>query len=848
MGVPLLILTDGTDIVNLLGDNSGFHIRRWWPAIPGEKGGGIWQSSLFSDGRVPITDGPYENAIETFELVANAGSQDAVIRDTQNLRRLAKKAKNYYASRRTTAPVWIEARGRKETNTRYAVIRGWTTGPDGDPFSTPFDSPDCTAAMGEFTLILERDHWRNVPPLTSNCVPIERPVNYDLGTTDYYGGTDSDDADMDTLSGAVVISGTTIRVGENYAGGGVPVEVFDGGLVFDSIIRPSGAYQYLVVQKAELKIYADGNGGAVANPNGIDIRGFDEDDTATFSTTENFSNRPTTAATEDITDANITDGVLYTIDVTSIVTEIVKRTGWESGNSVGFIFTSAGLDQVFRFATRENVTYDPPKLTITWYGDEITRACSYVFMGNNETSGLLAYYYFYDASLTTYSANLLRPLGFPVNLFPVAPATGDILYFGAPVANFSSLIFNLDTGAGVGITAIDWEYWNGAAWADLNPSEVDNTEFFTVDGECNISWIPSTTWDASTINGRVAFWVRGTLTVAGHALMPQQIQRPIYTMSTASIRIPKESVGGDIPALLQSESVYIGQANLNLSGMLAGLRSDSRNPGNSFRAYINLGNSQNPSGVSVSIAYGEDVTLTLASGYPTGKVALYNPNDTDFEERLRVFLTDDYIGRYRAFIRVYDTSGAANETSVRLNVSGVYTQKVYIPNISSTNTELCLLDFGVVEYTGRVRDLNNYAYSIIIEAGTTDGASPGDMYFVDLILMPCDEWIGNFLLTPTNITYAMGIKKYEEILFDSAETVRNDIEGSISEPALGTSAGLQIRSSGPAILQENLDQQIYFLFYYNSVSSDGSVFSNPFYPTRVYLKSVQRYLSMRGDR
>lgn len=848
MGVPLLIITDGTDIVNLLGDNSGFHVKKWRPAIPGEKGGGIWQSSLFSDGRVPITDGPYENAIETFELVANAGSQDAVIRDTQNLRRLAKKAKNYFASRRTTAPVWIEARGRKETNTRYAVIRGWNTGPDGDPFSTPFDMPDCTAAMGEFTLILERDHWRDIAPLSSNCVPIERPVNVDLGTTDYLGDSDADDADIEALITSVTLSGTEIRVGENYGGGGVPIEVFYGGLVFPNIIRPSGVYQYLVVQKAELKIYADGNGGAVANPNGIDIRGFDEDDTATFSLTENFVNRPTTAALEDITSANITDGVLYTIDVTSIVNEIVSRTGWESGNSVGFILSSIGLDQIFRFASRENVTYDPPKLTITWYGDQITRACSYVFMGNNETSALLAYYYFYDASLASYSANLLRPLAFPVNLFPVVPATGDILYFGAPVANFSSLVFNLSTDTGVGITAIDWEYWNGAAWADLNPSEVDNTEFFTVDGECNISWIPSTSWAGSTVNGRVAYWVRGTITVGVHTVMPQQIQRPIYTMNTASIRIPSESVGGDIPALLNSESVYIGQANLLLSGMIAGLRSDSRNPGNSFRAYINLGNSQNPSGVTVSIAYGEDTTLSLSSGYPTGKVAIYNPNDTDFEERLRVFLTDDYIGRYRAFIRCRDTSGAANEMSVRLNVSGVYTQKVYQPSITSTNTELCLLDFGVVEYTGRVRDLNNNAYSIIIEAGTSDGASPGDLYFVDLILIPTDEWIGNFLLTPTNITYSMGIKKYEEITFDSAETVRNDIEATIHEPALDTTAGLQIRSSGPAILQENLDQQIYYLFYYNRVTADGDIASNPFFPTRVYLKNVQRYFSMRGDR
>lgn len=69
MPSPVLRVTDGASHVYLHG-LSGFALEDWTPLRPGLKEGGVWSDSPLADGR-RLRLYKRENAIETFELVAN---------------------------------------------------------------------------------------------------------------------------------------------------------------------------------------------------------------------------------------------------------------------------------------------------------------------------------------------------------------------------------------------------------------------------------------------------------------------------------------------------------------------------------------------------------------------------------------------------------------------------------------------------------------------------------------------------------------------------------------------------------------------------------------------------------
>ncbi len=100
----------------------------------------------------------------------------------------------------------------------------------------------------------------------------------------------------------------------------------------------------------------------------------------------------------------------------------------------------------------------------------------------------------------------------PFTPFDDAPATGDIIYIGASNA-FLGLNMVLGTlGVDGGSTAIDWEYWNGSAWTDLNETDVDTgASIFTASGRFN--WTYPYGWEKTTVNSSESlFFIRGTLT------------------------------------------------------------------------------------------------------------------------------------------------------------------------------------------------------------------------------------------------------------------------------------------------------------------------------------------------
>lgn len=196
----VLIITDGTtddagirNEVNLLAETSGFCLTEWFPSIATLKRSGVWSDSPITDGR-RLRFSKADNVRETMTFEIQDWNADALITDTQMLRRLLEKARAWGTARWQNEPVWIEAQSVGETNLRYAIISDYHTPQDGDPYDQPFWQRVARAGMSDFQLILERrPYWLADEPGTSTATEISAVETYDgrnLGNVDSTGARD----------------------------------------------------------------------------------------------------------------------------------------------------------------------------------------------------------------------------------------------------------------------------------------------------------------------------------------------------------------------------------------------------------------------------------------------------------------------------------------------------------------------------------------------------------------------------------------------------------------------------------------------------------------------------------
>lgn len=118
------------------------------------------------------------------------------------------------------------------------------------------------------------------------------------------------------------------------------------------------------------------------------VKGQAADTTITFGVTgsDNLATaaRPrTTAVSASWSLPSVTAGTRYSIDITSVVQEIVNRAGWASGNSIVIIVevdattTSGEWQDFYSYDDTANRTTNPPQLTVTWAtGTDFPRALS----------------------------------------------------------------------------------------------------------------------------------------------------------------------------------------------------------------------------------------------------------------------------------------------------------------------------------------------------------------------------------------------------------------------------------------------------------------------------------------
>jgi hypothetical protein len=139
-------------------------------------------------------------------------------------------------------------------------------------------------------------------------------------------------------------AGATFYLSHTAMNLGYPTSVYDGGFRWQSL----NIAQSAMITSAKFSLYLTGGVGTLA----ANIRGIDEDNTATWSTGSRPSGRTKTSATITANEANWNNWAVDSwidIDITSVIQEIVDRPGWSANNALAVVVedtAGAGLHYV----------------------------------------------------------------------------------------------------------------------------------------------------------------------------------------------------------------------------------------------------------------------------------------------------------------------------------------------------------------------------------------------------------------------------------------------------------------------------------------------------------------------
>lgn len=850
----ILEISDGTKTIDLLNARSGFHIYSWTPNLPEPKEGGVWTSSPVASGR-RLAMRYYDNVTDTFTLQVRSFDVDALIRETQELRRLLEKAVAYFTSNWTSEPVWIKAQGRGEAEARYAVIYDYRTPRDGDPYDEPFWSKMQMAGFEDFQLVLEHGFWQADEPGDTTCVQLEGK-GASVASQLFYPAASADDCYVDQTGAAITLNAANLYFG-NVGG-----RSYDTGIRFRNVTIPGN----VTILGARLIFTAF---PAVVDSCKVTIQGQRSIAPAAFTTVVDFNARTRTAASIGWTVDQTPAGTVFASpSITAIVDEINAMIGWTSGTDMVIFISDNGSDAG---ANRSPVAWDNlapaeyPILEIFYGTTDVGRdaTCAReVYVANKHNRAQLTDIYYYDASATTFSANLVNAAT-PFSFLPAVPAVGDAVYFGvdtgvADSGPFNSLVFDISVAQAD--CTIVWEYYNGA-FSAFTPAQ-DNTataQSFDTAGVNSVHWVQETDWVTIAVNGVTGYWVRARVSAIGGApTPPTQANRDIYTVIWPYLTVDAAQVVGDIAALAR-HLIYpkSGNKNLATSGImrvLIGSRSVSR--GDNFTAYLNTVDEQNIAGVTCVVA-GVNTSFIADLNSPTGRALEWIPAGiTAMGARATITIdssiASEWKGTFHAFLRVGQFNGNSNDFSVRIvcNFGGnaQTTQAVLVPwsVVPPLGVYNGVVDIGTITTQDAGSAADGYGdCTITIEAAISNGAGLIYLYIYDLILIPVDEFSVDNRYNPSVLPYP-ALNGFTYLDVDSATVpkvaVRSIIRYASDDLMVGNWTPI---TPNDISLQANAEQRLWFMS--TSFDSPGE-FALPHNVFAVQSFATARYLSMRGNR
>ena len=346
--------------------------------------------------------------------------------------------------------------------------------------------------------------------------------------------------------------------------------------------------------------------------------------------------------------------------------------------------------------------------------------------------------------------------------------------------------------------------------------------------------------------------------------------------------------------------------DLYANRVLMGLRSIERGGVDctDFTAYLNCSDEQNPAGINCAV--GSSTSFVNYLDHATGRVAEYYPmGNQPMALRVRFEMAGDlarqYYGSYRVFARVRETGRVYGTINMRLYVGSPWGADEYwstIRTIPTTEGLNKLIDFGEItlplarvltpgEYPGTTRlelhascsdsaaaishtlgtwmsnrilapydtgiessvnptDLSHWTTAQLAFDGITSFTNSPALYFLDVILLPTDEWHGDFVDDVLSTTTALQQGYYFDL--DSISNPRERQRPLVMNAATGAVMTVyEAQSPGPALLNPNTQQRMWYLFDKSIATSDGDWDSSAHILVSARAKRMARYLGMRGD-
>lgn len=799
-----LAVTDGTSRVDLIKDSPavpGFHLDRWVAQVAGLKGGGVWRASPLSDGRQLVMR-RWENVLETFTLKVAGASQDAVARETQDLRRLLEQARDFWQPRSPAGCVWIEAQSAAETHARYAVIYDYATPADEEPYGGGFTGP--VPLLAPWPLIVERGHWLDHPPLAPGCLTASAEFTGQVPYLDLIanGGFETAGAGgADVFAGWIETAGTGAIAADAavFCEGAVGCRLTGGAAPRTTNVTQNVAVspgQVLEMHICHIAGTGVGRYRVIDNTHGADI-------------------------------VPLTIGV-PAVSVISVPAGCV---------SIGIVLQCPNDAAFCTFDAVQLLAYNPVALGQTATCEpEALVAC-------RESQATLTHAYFWDGA--AFSTNLMAETP-PFDLFPGATDT-DILYLGvqdlAPVAGpFASVAFDLAGTSTLATNQGVWEYYDGGAWEALEVADTTRDPAaglypFTRAGVSSVLWRQPDDWETTQINGVVAWWVRFRITAADVLPAVQQAAR-LHCIVPNCLAVPGSGLGGDLAAAVQHVIASRGNGgNMTASRLIVATRQDRR--GANFRHIINLSEAQPVAGITITPAPG-GLTFETASDAPTGELVRYDPGAAGTHQlviSIDTPLAEHYEGTFRAFLRIRQTSAMAGVFDMRLitQARGIRTSEVAR---SAASGDYEVVDLGVVAIP--VNSAGDPApvrhIQLVLEfTNSLAGAWPVVDLF-DLALIPIDEWAAEVRIT------AAGIGFDYEVLLDATYPrypTLYDIRPSGTGGDADAGRVIQLIAASPPVLAPGEDQRVYL--YDLGADSLWAAYTDA-------LSAHARYFSLRGDR
>jgi hypothetical protein len=257
-----------------------------------------------------------------------------------------------------------------------------------------------------------------------------------------------------------------------------------------------------------------------------------------------------------------------------------------------------------------------------------------------------------------------------------------------------------------------------------------------------------------------------------------------------------------------------------------------------------------------------DVTWSSYPYAPAAKCVYYNPNEagvlkTHFHIVLGKQVAWQYTGRFRCFVR-YRLWSADTWMQLRFSSQSLSSPLYYDTPLVQlySGVDGSLADFGVVTLPvtgeGEIAPPQNIFIAVKM---MTDALVPynNNVYVQDIILMPVDEWFGDFSDNVAGYPLGVGTPTFSAAVLsvvdvNSTGAPRRSIVSSLRWAQDETlRANYAAIVAGPMILQANACQRLWFLtMQYDTYY--GVFYASPFGAASVRVRKVERYASMRGAR